>query len=140
MTNRGGRTCHAAIVARELGAPAVVGTGEATSRITSGATLTVSCAEGDLGKVYQGAAPLEARTVELADLPNARTEIMLNLGDPDLAFHAALLPSADVGLARMAFIIQRHIGIHPMALADPAKVTADRAAIARAKRLYANPT
>jgi pyruvate,water dikinase len=141
VTNRGGRTCHAAIVARELGVPAVVGTGEATARIATGATLTVSCAEGDLGKVYEGLVPFEAKTVDVADLPHTRTEVMLNLGDPDLAFHAALLPSAGVGLARMEFIVQRHIGIHPMALADPAKVTSarERAAIARATRRYDRP-
>ena len=142
VTNRGGRTCHAAIVARELGVPAVVGTGDATSKLRTGEMLTVSCAEGDVGRVYEGAIPFEALAIDLSDLPKPKTEIMVNLGDPDLAFRSALLPSAGVGLARMEFIIQEHIGIHPMALAEPAKVTSAkaRAAIARATRGYPKAT
>jgi pyruvate, water dikinase len=142
VTNRGGRTCHAAIVARELGVPAVVGTGDATSKLRTGATLTVSCAEGDVGRVYEGAIPFEALAIHLDDLPKPKTEVMVNLGDPDLAFRTAMLPCAGVGLARMEFIIQEHIGIHPMALAEPAKVTSAkaRAAIARATRGYQQPT
>jgi pyruvate,water dikinase len=142
VTNRGGRTCHAAIVARELGVPAVVGTHDGTSRLKTGDTVTVSCAEGDLGKVYEGAVPFEASEIDLRHLPRPRTEIMVNLGDPDMAFRTAELPCAGVGLARMEFIIQEHIGIHPMALVDPAKVTSAkaRAAIARATRGYAHPT
>jgi pyruvate,water dikinase len=85
LTNRGGRTCHAAIVARELDVPAVVGTGDATSKLQTGATLTVSCAEGDVGRVYEGTIPFEARAIDLSDLPKPKTEVMVNLGDPDLA-------------------------------------------------------
>jgi pyruvate,water dikinase len=141
VTDRGGRTCHAAIVARELGVPAVVGTGDATRRLQTGQILTVSCAEGDVGHVYDGAIAFETTDIDLAKVPHPRTEVMLNLGDPDLAFRSALLPSAGVGLARMEFIIQRHIGIHPMALAQPDKVASakDRAAIARAVRRYDKP-
>ena len=142
VTNRGGRTCHAAIVARELGVPAVVGTSDATSKLRTGAMLTVSCAEGDVGRVYEGPIPFEASAIDLSDLPKPKTEIMVNLGDPGLAFRTAMLPSAGVGLARMEFIIQEDIGIHPMALAEPANVTSAkaRAAIARATRGYAQPT
>ncbi|MGZ3369798.1 MAG: phosphoenolpyruvate synthase [Caulobacteraceae bacterium] len=142
ITNRGGRTCHAAIVARELGVPAVVGTGDATSRLRTGAMLTVSCAEGDVGRVYEGAIPFEASAIDINDLPKPKTEVMVNLGDPDLAFHTATLPCSGVGLARMEFIIQEHIGIHPMALAEPANVVSAkaRAAIARATRGYPQPT
>ena len=142
VTNRGGRTCHAAIVARELGVPAVVGTGDATSKLQTGATLTVSCAEGDVGRVYEGAVPFEASAIDLSDLPKPKTEVMVNLGDPDLAFRTAMLPSSGVGLARMEFIIQEDIGIHPMALAEPSKVTSAkaRAAIARATRGYVQAT
>jgi pyruvate,water dikinase len=141
VTDRGGRTCHAAIVARELGVPAVVGAGDATAKLRTGATLTVSCAEGDIGRVYKGAIPFETTTVDLARLPRPKTEIMINLGDPDLAFRTALLPSSGVGLARMEFIIQNHIGIHPMALAEPARVTSAKAktAIARATRGFKKP-
>ena len=142
VTNRGGRTCHAAIVARELGVPAVVGTGDGTSKIRTGETVTVSCAEGDVGKVYEGAVPFETSTIDLSHLPKPKTEIMVNLGDPDLAFRTAELPCAGVGLARMEFIIQEHIGIHPMALAEPAKVKSAkaRATIARVTRGYPHPT
>ena len=142
VTNRGGRTCHAAIVARELGVPAVVGTGDGTSKIRTGETVTVSCAEGDVGKVYEGAVPFETSTIDLSHLPKPKTEIMVNLGDPDLAFRTAELPCAGVGLARMEFIIQEHIGIHPMALAELAKVKSAkaRATVARATRGYPHPT
>ncbi len=141
VTNRGGRTCHAAIVARELGVPAVVGTGDATSKLKTGVTVTVSCAEGDVGQVYEGAVPFETLAIDLNSLPTPKTEVMVNLGDPDLAFRTAELPSAGVGLARMEFIIEEHIGIHPMALAEPAKVASSRAraAIARVTRGYPQP-
>jgi pyruvate,water dikinase len=141
VTDRGGRTCHAAIVARELGVPAVVGAGDATSLLKTGQLVTVCCAEGDIGQVYQGAVPFEAQTVDLDTLPHPQTEVMLNLGDPDQAFRCAMLPSAGVGLARMEFIIQQHIGIHPMALAEPDRVrpARDRAAIQRATRRFAKP-
>jgi len=138
VTNRGGRTCHAAIVARELGVPAVVGTGDATSKLQTGASVTVSCAEGDIGRVYQGVIPFETSTIDLVDLPRPKTEVMVNLGDPDLAFRTAELPCAGVGLARIEFIIQQDIGIHPMALAEPDKVASDkiRSVIARVTRGY----
>ena len=141
VTDRGGRTCHAAIVARELGVPAIVGAGDATRRLRTGQIVTVSCAEGDVGRVYDGAVPFTAVEIDLATVPKPRTEVMLNLGDPDLAFQSAMLPSAGVGLARMEFIIQTHIGIHPMALADPARVASAsaRRAIARATAGYAAP-
>jgi pyruvate,water dikinase len=141
ITNRGGRTCHAAIVARELGVPAVVGSREATAKLRTGATMTVSCAEGDIGRVYEGAVPFETSAIDLGDLPKPKTEVMINLGDPDLAFRTAELPCAGVGLARMEFIIQEHIGIHPMALAEPARVGSAKAkaAITRATRGYSRP-
>jgi pyruvate,water dikinase len=141
VTDRGGRTCHAAIVARELGVPAVVGTGDATARLRTGQELTVSCAEGEVGRVYEGRLPFERTTLKLDQLPRPRTKVMLNLGDPDLAFGLAMLPADGVGLARMEFIIQRHIGFHPMALAEPEKVAdaAARAAIAEATRNFASP-
>jgi pyruvate,water dikinase len=141
VTNRGGRTCHAAIVARELGVPAIVGCGDATARLKTGDVVTVSCGQGDVGQVLEGAIPIETFSVDLKTLPRPKTELMLNLGDPDLAFRSAMLPSSGVGLARMEFIIQRHIGIHPMALAQPDKVGSAkaRAAIARATRGYPKP-
>ena len=142
VTDRGGRTCHAAIVARELGVPAVVGAGDATLKLVSGMTVTVSCAEGEVGRVYAGAVPFETTAIGVGDQPATRTEVMLNMADPDLAFRLAMGPAAGVGLARMEFIIQEHIGVHPMALVEPDKVVSakDRAAIARATRGYARPT
>jgi pyruvate,water dikinase len=141
VTNRGGRTCHAAIVARELGVPAVVGAAGATETLATGETATVCCAEGDTGKVYRGALAFEATRVPVNQLKHPGVPIMLNLGDPDLAFQSAQLPNAGVGLARMEFIINQHIGIHPMALAAPEKVASakTRAAIARLTRGYARP-
>jgi pyruvate, water dikinase len=141
VTNRGGRTCHAAIVARELGIPAVVGAEKATEVLRSGATVTVCCAEGDTGRVYAGALAFEVSTIDAASLPRSRTEIMVNLGNPDLAFKTALRPNGGVGLARMEFIVAEHIGIHPMALVEPAKVTsaADRDAIAQLTRHHRRP-
>jgi pyruvate,water dikinase len=122
VTNRGGRTCHAAIVARELGIPAVVGADGATEVLSNGSTVTVSCAEGDVGKVYEGEVPFEVVDVDLAGMERTRTEIMVNLGNPDLAFRTAMLPSAGVGLARMEFIISESIRAHPMALLFPERV------------------
>lgn len=119
VTDRGGRTCHAAIVAREMGVPAIVGAGSATTELKTGVTATVSCAEGEIGHVYAGALTFDEEQVPVADLPRPRTKIMANLGDPDLAFQVAMLPNDGVGLARMEFIINEFIGIHPMALIDP---------------------
>ena len=142
VTDRGGRTCHAAIIARELGIPAIVGTGNATRLLQRDAPVTVSCVEGDTGHVYAGAIPIEISTVDLASIGRPRTQIMVNLGNPDLAFKTAIRPNDGVGLTRMEFIISEHIGVHPMALACPEKVTsaADREAIARLIQGYAKPT
>jgi len=117
ITDRGGRTCHAAIVARELGIPAVVGTGNATAILKNGAVVTVSCAEGDIGRIYSDVLPFAVKDIDIASLPRPHTRIMVNIGDPDIAFKTAMLPNDGVGLARMEFIINQFIGIHPMALA-----------------------
>jgi len=123
VTNRGGRTCHAAIVARELGIPAVVGTGDGTTRIESGAPVTVSCAEGDTGRVYRGALAFDVETTDASHMPRPATEIMVNLGNPDIAFATSFLPNDGVGLARMEFIVSESIKAHPMALLHPERVT-----------------
>jgi pyruvate,water dikinase len=122
VTNRGGRTCHAAIISRELGIPAVVGAGDATTSIPDGTVVTVSCAEGDTGRVYQGEVPFHIDRTEIGDIKRPRTEIMLNLGNPDLAFKTSFLPNDGVGLARMEFIINEYIRVHPLALLHPEKV------------------
>jgi pyruvate,water dikinase len=122
VTNRGGRTCHAAIVARELGIPAVVGASDATVSLVTGREVTVSCADGEVGRVYEGLVPIEVTEVDLSDLGTTRTEIMVNIGNPDLAFQTSRLPVDGVGLARMEFIISESIRAHPMALLDPDKV------------------
>ena len=122
VTNRGGRTCHAAIVARELGIPAVVGTGDATGRIHTGDEITVSCAEGDTGRVYRGSVRFHVEEGDLTRLPRPATKIMINLGNPDRAFATAALPNDGVGLARMEFIISESIKAHPLALLHPERV------------------
>jgi pyruvate,water dikinase len=141
VTNRGGRTCHAAIVARELGVPAVVGAADATQRLSNGRMVTVSCAEGDVGHVYEGKIPFKATRVSLSTLDRPTTKIMVNLGNPDLAFRTAMMPNDGVGLARMEFIINEHIGIHPMALVHPDRVTSAEAKqkIAELVRGYERP-
>jgi pyruvate, water dikinase len=116
VTNRGGRTCHAAIIARELGIPAVVGTGSATRELTDGREVTVSCAEGDAGYVYDGLLDFTIATTELGTLPELPVKIMMNVGTPDQAFAFSRLPHHGIGLARLEFIINRQIGIHPKAL------------------------
>jgi pyruvate,water dikinase len=123
VTNRGGRTCHAAIIARELGVPAVVGTGDATTTIPSGDVITVSCAEGDSGRVYRGEVAFHVDRSDVGDLARPKTKIMINLGNPDLAFKTSFLPNDGVGLARMEFIISESIRAHPLALLHPEKVT-----------------
>jgi pyruvate, water dikinase len=140
VTERGGRTCHAAIVARELGIPAVVGADNATTALRNGALVTVSCASGETGTVYDGSLPFEVTRAAAPDTSHMRTAVMLNLGNPDLAFHTAMLPNQGVGLARME-IINEHIGVHPMALVDPEKVKSPktRAAVASLTRNYARP-
>jgi pyruvate,water dikinase len=122
ITNRGGRTCHASIIARELGIPAVVGTGNATTCVPDGEVVTVSCAEGDSGRVYRGEVRFRVDRTEVADLARPRTQIMINLGNPDLAFKTSFLPNDGVGLARMEFIISECIRVHPLALLHPEKV------------------
>jgi pyruvate,water dikinase len=122
VTNRGGRTCHAAIVARELGIPAVVGAEHATERLTSGRTVTVSCAEGAVGKVYDGALPFRRDVTDVSGITRPKTQIMVNLGNPELAFQTALMPCDGVGLARMEFIINEHILVHPMAVLHPERI------------------
>jgi pyruvate, water dikinase len=118
VTNRGGRTCHAAIIARELGIPAVVGTGSATRELAAGQPVTVSCAEGDTGFVYAGILDFTVESTELDTMPDIPVKIMMNVGTPDQAFAFSRLPNAGVGLARLEFIINRQIGIHPKALLD----------------------
>ena len=131
VADHGGRTCHAAIVARELGVPAVVGAGDATVRLTTGQSVTVSCAGGEAGAVYPGTLPFDVARVDARSLVMPKTEIMVNLGNPDLAFRTAMMPNAGVGLARMEFIINEYIGIHPMALVHPERIAeADRKQIA----------
>ena len=118
VTNRGGRTCHAAIIARELGIPAVVGSGDATHRLKDGQAVTVSCAEGDTGNVYDGLLPFEVSSRERGEMPRIPVKISMNVGNPQLAFEFAQLPNAGVGLARLEFIINNEIGVHPRACLD----------------------
>ncbi|HSA80713.1 MAG TPA: phosphoenolpyruvate synthase, partial [Geminicoccaceae bacterium] len=141
VTNRGGRTCHAAIVARELGVPAVVGAEHATERLRDGAEVTVSCAEGDVGRIYAGALPFDVATVDLSALQHPATEIMVNLGNPDLAFQTSFLPVDGVGLARMEFIISEAIKVHPMALIHPERIEdpAEREEVERLTAGYPRP-
>jgi pyruvate, water dikinase len=140
VTNRGGRTCHAAIIARELGIPAVVGCVDATETIKEGQSLTVSCAEGDTGHVYEGALPFEQRDIELDALPTIPVKIMMNVGNPDRAFDFASIPNHGVGLARLEFIINRMIGVHPRALLEFERLAPDlKDAIRRQMAGYADP-
>jgi pyruvate,water dikinase len=144
VTNRGGRTCHAAIIARELGIPAVVGTGSGTSELTDGREVTVSCAEGDTGIVYEGLLDFSVERTELDTMPEIPVKIMMNVGTPEQAFSFAQLPHRGVGLARLEFVINRQIGIHPRALlqleSDPDQLPADlRADIEETIAAYAGP-
>jgi pyruvate, water dikinase len=125
VTNRGGRTCHAAIIARELGVPAVVGCGDATSLIPDGTQVTVSCAEGDTGFIYKGMLPWERIVTDLEHMPPAPLKIMMNVGNPERAFDFAQLPNQGIGLARLEFIIARQIGVHPKALLEYDKLNAE---------------
>jgi pyruvate,water dikinase len=125
VTNRGGRTCHAAIIARELGIPAVVGCGDATDRLTSGALVTVSCAEGDTGYIYDGMLETEVSEIATGALPELPVKIMMNVGNPQLAFEFAQMPNQGVGLARLEFIINNNIGVHPKAILDYPNVDPD---------------
>ena len=123
VTNRGGRTSHAAIVSREHGIPAVVGTGDATEKVPTGREVTVSCAEGEEGFVYDRVLPFHVEKTRLSDLRRPKTEVMMNLGNPDAAFGLAMVPNDGIGLARMEFIISSYIKVHPMALVHPERVT-----------------
>ncbi|MDR0203013.1 MAG: phosphoenolpyruvate synthase, partial [Delftia acidovorans] len=125
VTNRGGRTCHAAIIARELGIPAVVGCGNATDLLKAETLVTVSCAEGDTGKIYDGLLETEVTEVKRGEMPPIKTKIMMNVGNPQLAFDFAQLPNDGVGLARLEFIINNNIGVHPKAILDYPAVDSD---------------
>ena len=137
VTNRGGRTCHAAIISRELGVPAVIGCETATAAIQNNAPVTVSCAEGDVGKVYPGKLAFDCTTTDLTGLQRPKTKIMINIGNPDLAFKTSFLPNDGVGLARMEFIITEYIKAHPLALIHPERVQ-NKAALAQLKQLTRN--
>jgi pyruvate,water dikinase len=140
VTNRGGRTCHAAIIARELGIPAVVGCGDATETLKEGARVTVSCAEGDTGYVYQGILDVEVLRIKLDQLPKIPVKISMNVGNPELAFDFQRLPNAGVGLARLEFIIARMIGVHPKAaLAYPELPEDVKSAVETQAAGYADP-
>ena len=140
VTNRGGRTCHAAIIARELGIPAIVGCGNATEVLEEGESVTVSCAEGDTGYVYRGKLEFEIITTDMGNLPEIPVKIMMNVGNPELAFEFAQIPNGGVGLARLEFVINNMIGIHPKAILDIGQVPASlRDEITRRSRGYATP-
>jgi pyruvate,water dikinase len=140
VTNRGGRTCHAAIIARELGIPAVVGCGQATEQLSEGTLVTVSCAEGDTGFIYDGLLETEVSEVPRGVLPEIRTKIMMNVGNPQLAFDFAQLPNAGVGLARLEFIINNNIGVHPKAILDYPAIDSDlKKAVESVARGHASP-
>jgi pyruvate,water dikinase len=140
VTNRGGRTCHAAIIARELGIPAVVGCGDATETLKDGTLVTVSCAEGDTGFIYDGLLETEVTEVQRGEMPSIATKIMMNVGNPQLAFDFAQLPNEGVGLARLEFIINNNIGVHPKAILDYPGVDADlKKAVESVARGHASP-
>ena len=140
VTNRGGRTCHAAIIARELGIPAVVGCGDATDSLKDGTLVTVSCAEGDTGNIYDGLLETEVTEVKRGDMPPIDVKIMMNVGNPQLAFDFAQIPNSGVGLARLEFIINNNIGVHPKAILDYPQVDADlKKAVESVARGHASP-
>jgi pyruvate,water dikinase len=140
VTNRGGRTCHAAIIARELGIPAIVGCGDATETLTEGEIVTASCTEGDTGHVYRGKLDYEISSRDISAMPDVPVKVMMNVGNPELAFEFAQLPNAGVGLARVEFIINNVIGIHPKAILDVERLPASkREEIKRRARGYASP-
>ena len=140
VTNRGGRTCHAAIIARELGVPAVVGCGDATDLLKDGTLVTVSCAEGDEGKIYDGLLETEITEVQRGEMPTISTKIMMNVGNPQLAFDFCQIPNGGVGLARLEFIINNNIGVHPKAILDYPQVDSDlKKAVESVARGHASP-
>jgi len=140
VTNRGGRTCHAAIISRELGVPAVIGCDNATTTIKNNTPVTVSCAEGDAGKVYSGKLEFDIKSTDLSNMQRPKTKIMLNIGNPDMAFKTSFLPNDGVGLARMEFIITEYIKAHPMALIYPERVqnADEREQLSQLTRNYAS--
>ena len=140
VTNRGGRTCHAAIIARELGVPAVVGCANATDVLKDGMLVTVSCSEGDEGKIYDGILDMEVSEVERGELPEIDTKIMMNVGNPQLAFNFCQIPNKGVGLARLEFVINNNIGVHPKAILEYPNIDADlKKAVESVARGHANP-
>ena len=140
VTNRGGRTCHAAIIARELGVPAVVGCGDATETLTDGAVVTVSCAEGDEGRIYDGLIEAEVSEVHRGELPAIPVKIMMNVGNPQLAFDFSQIPNGGVGLARLEFIINNNIGVHPKAILEYPNIDPDlKKAVESVARGHASP-
>jgi pyruvate,water dikinase len=140
VTNRGGRTCHAAIIARELGIPAVVGCGDATEKLKEGTLVTVSCSEGDTGHIYDGLLEMEVTEVQRGAMPEIPVKITMNIGNPQLAFDFAQLPNAGVGLARLEFIINNNIGVHPKAILDYPNIDADlKKAVESVARGHASP-
>ena len=140
VTNRGGRTCHAAIIARELGVPAVVGCSNATELLQDGAVVTVSCAEGDEGRIYDGLIETEVTEVKRGVLPEIPVKITMNIGNPQLAFDFCQLPNAGVGLARLEFIINNYIGVHPRAVLEYPNIDADlKRAVESVARGYSSP-
>jgi pyruvate,water dikinase len=140
VTNRGGRTCHAAIIARELGIPAVVGCGDATSRLANNTLVTVSCSEGDTGFIYDGLLETEVSEMQRGDMPSIATKIMMNIGNPSLAFDFAQLPNSGVGLARLEFIINNNIGVHPKAILDYPHIDSElKKAVESVARGHASP-
>jgi len=140
VTNRGGRTCHAAIIARELGIPAVVGCGDATSVLDDGELVTVCCAEGDTGNVYQGLLDYEVNVTALGEMPKIPVKIAMNIGNPELAFDFQSLPNAGVGLARLEFVINNVIGVHPKAVLEyPNLPISLKAKVEHAARGYEDP-
>ena len=140
VTNRGGRTCHAAIIARELGIPAVVGCGNATDTLADGTLVTVSCAEGDTGNIYEGLLEMEVTEVLHGEMPELDVKVMMNVGNPQLAFDFAQLPNAGVGLARLEFIINNNIGVHPKAILEYPNVDSDlKTAVESVARGHASP-
>jgi pyruvate, water dikinase len=140
VTNRGGRTCHAAIIARELGIPAVVGCGDATSQLADGSLVTVSCAEGDTGFIYDGLLETEVTEVRRGEMPYSPVKIMMNVGNPQLAFDFCQMPNAGVGLARLEFIINNNIGVHPKAILDYPNIDPElKKAVESVARGHASP-
>jgi pyruvate,water dikinase len=140
VTNRGGRTCHAAIIARELGVPAVVGCGDATDVLKEGTLVTVSCAEGDEGKIYDGLLETEVTEVQRGDLPEIPLKITMNVGNPQMAFEFQSIPNAGVGLARLEFIINNNIGVHPLAILEYPNIDSDlKKAVESVARGHASP-